>query len=621
MCGIAGIVNLNGRGIEEGILKRMAATLRHRGPDDEGVYISPKAGLAHKRLSIIDVKGGHQPMSNEDGSIHIVYNGEAYNFQTLREDLKSKGHRFKTKSDTEVVLHLYEEKGVECLKELRGMFAFAIWDVRRERLFLARDRVGQKPLFYQYKDNTLLFGSEIKAILEHDSVRRELNLSSLDNYLTYGYTPSPKTMFKNIKKLAPAHYLILDKNGIKIERYWKLRYSNETKLSFEESKERLYDLLSEATKMRLISDVPLGAFLSGGVDSSCVVALMSKLSSKKVKTFSIGFDEADFDELKYAKEISERFGTEHKELIVKPNALRILPKLAWHYDEPFGDSSCIPTYYVSKMTRDFVTVALSGDGGDESFAGYMRYKGIALAGHLKKLPRGLLKIASIVGKGSYKKRFFEGLINNDDLEGTYIEWLNYFTQKDKRGLYAGRLKDSLNNNTEGYLRNIISSSDAPKMVEKIMDADVNSYLPEDLLVKVDIASMATSLESRSPFLDHKVMEFAASLPLKYKLKGLSSKHILKEVFKDQIPLTFLNRRKKGFGVPLSNWFREQPKLKKFVRDMLLSKESLKRGLFSKDYIEHLLDEHGRGGQYHTYRIYSLLSFEMWHRMFIDREAF
>jgi len=627
MCGIAGIASFSTDRLEEKTISRMTDVLSHRGPDDKGIYLSGlqnpnaslKVGLGHRRLSIIDLETGHQPMANEDKSIWIVYNGEIYNFLELKQDLIKKGHRFNTKSDTEVIIHLYQEYGTDCLNYLRGMFALCIWDVRLNRLFLARDRVGQKPLFYFYKDGIFLFASEIKAILEHDHVKRVLDLESMDGYLTYGYAPAPCTMFKWIKKIPPAHYAIYDGRDLKIERYWKLSYKKNS-LCLAECEERLYEILSDATRMQLISDVPLGAFLSGGVDSSSVVALMSGLSPGKVKTFSIGFEESDFDELKYARFIAKRFNTDHKELVVKPNALEVLPKLAWHYDQPFGDSSSIPTYYVAKMTREFVTVALNGDGGDESFAGYARYRGIKLAQYFKRCPKAFLKAGYRISRSSeYGRRFFKALMGNRDLEGAYINWLNYFTDGDKKDLYTGNTEALLKDNrADDYFREVLGDSDAPGLIERIINADVRSYLPEDLLVKVDIATMANSLEGRSPFLDHKVMEFAASLPLEYKLKGFCSKYILKRAFKKDIPLSFLNRKKKGFGVPVGEWFRKE--LKGFVRDMLLSKASLRKGLFSKDYIERILTEHEKRGADHTQRIFALLSFELWHRTFIDKRA-
>ena len=641
MCGIAGIASFNNSRINEDMVLGMARTLNHRGPDDEGVYISTgknpaarlKVGLGHKRLSIIDLESGHQPMANEDESVWIVYNGEIYNFPELRQELIGKGYRFNTKSDTEVIIHLYEEEGVDCLKRLRGMFSFCIWDTKNERLFLARDRIGQKPLFYYHKDGVFIFGSEIKAILEDGSVKREVDPEALDDYLTYGYTPSPRTMFKDIRQLPPAHYMLYDGKGLKIERYWRLDYNVKQQSSFKEYEERLYDLLGEATKMRLISDVPIGAFLSGGVDSSCITALMTRFSPKRVKTFSIGFEDADYDELKYAKFISDKFGTFHREFIVKPRAMDVLPKLAWHYDQPFGDSSAIPTYYFSKMTCEFVKVALNGDGGDESFAGYQRYRGIKLAQLLGGVPGGILKtgsnLAEFINKNllsesksthvSYARRFLEPLLRKVDLEDAYITWLNYFPDKDKASLLSDDVKNLIEKRkARSYLYDIFKGSTAKNLVEKVMNADVLSYLPEDLLVKVDRATMANSLEGRSPFLDHKVMEFAASIPIHYKLRGLDTKYILKRAFRKEIPLLFLNRRKKGFGVPVGRWF--SGTLKDFVRDALLNRRSLDRGLFNEEYIKRLLDEHQAHKRDHSNRIWSLLSFEMWHRTFIEKRS-
>ena len=628
MCGIAGIASFKDNLINPDTLKRMRDILKHRGPDDEGLYLSRqhnpntklKVGLGHRRLSIIDLESGHQPMSNEDKTIWIVHNGEIYNFPELREELIGKGHRFSTKSDTEVIIHLYEEKGEKCLDDLRGMFAFCIWDVKKERIFLARDRIGQKPVVYFHGNGIFLFGSEIKSILENESIKRELDLESLDAYLSLGYVPSPLTIYKGIKKLPPAHYLIHDGDNTRIEKYWRLSYKYKTPYNITECQDRLYELLGEATKMRLISDVPLGAFLSGGVDSSCIVALMSKFSSKKVKTFSIGFTEESHNELKYARFISKRYNTDHKEFIIKPKALEVLPKLAWHYEQPFGDSSCIPTYYVSKIAREFVTVALNGDGGDESFAGYPRYTGIKLARLFKNAPKGLLKMGYRTSRFCpYGRRFFAGLMDNPDLESAYFNWLSFFTESHKRGLYTDITERLIERHKpRKYLHDIFEQSDASDPTERMISVDTRSYLPEDLLVKIDIATMASSLEGRSPFLDHKVMEFAASLPLKYKLNGLTSKYILKKTFGREIPIAFLNRKKKGFSIPVGEWFRNE--LKGFVEDMLLDTKSLDRGLFSRDYIEGLLKMHQGRREDHTHRIWALLSFELWHRIFIEKRS-
>jgi len=628
MCGIAGIASFRDDLVSADTLKRMRDILRHRGPDDEGLYLSRqnnpntklKVGLGHRRLSIIDLEGGHQPMSNEDKTIWIVYNGEIYNFHELKDGLIKKGHRFSTESDTEVIIHLYEEKKERCLDDLRGMFAFCIWDAKEQKLFLARDRIGQKPLVYFHGDGVFLFASEIKSILENEYVKKELDLESLDTYLSLGYVPSPQTIYKGIRKLPPAHYLIHDGNNTSVERYWHLSYKDKTPFNFAECRKRLYDLLGEATRMRLISDVPLGAFLSGGVDSSCIVALMSRFSSKRVKTFSIGFTEQAHNELEYARFISKRYNTDHKEFVIKPKALEILPKLAWHYEQPFGDSSCIPTYYVAKMAREFVTVALNGDGGDESFAGYPRYAGIKLARLFKNASRGLLKIGHRAGRfNSYARRFFAGLMDNPDPEGAYFSWMSFFTDRHKMNLYTDITKRLIERHKPDlYLRDIYEHSDASDLVEKIIDIDIRSYLPEDLLMKIDIATMANSLEGRSPFLDYKVMEFAASLPPEYKLKGLRPKYILKDTFTEEMPISFLNRKKKGFAIPVGEWFRGE--LKDFVRDMLLDRKSLDKGLFSKDYIAGLLKTHQAKKEDHTHRIWALLSFELWHRIFIEKRS-
>ncbi|MCD5401370.1 asparagine synthase (glutamine-hydrolyzing), partial [candidate division NPL-UPA2 bacterium] len=393
MCGICGIVDFKGEPVAEEVLRRMGEVLRHRGPDDEGMYINAKCqmpnakcqiGLGHRRLSIIDLDTGHQPMSNEDGTVWIVFNGEIYNFQDLRPDLEKKGHKFFSRSDTEVIIHLYEEFGSDCLKFLRGMFALAIWDEKRERLFLARDRVGQKPLCYTESNDQLIFASELKAILQVPDVPREVNLEAVHHYLTYQYVPAPLTMFKGIKKLPPAHFLIWEKGQVRIERYWKLSFRPGIIKSEEDCQERLGALFEEAVKLRLVSDVPLGAFLSGGIDSTAVVGMMSRLSNRAVKTFSIGFKEKAYNELKFARIAAEYFKTEHHEFIVRPEALKILPKLIWHYNEPFADSSAIPTYYVAERTREYVTVVLNGDGGDESFAGYPRYRAVKLAEYYQR---------------------------------------------------------------------------------------------------------------------------------------------------------------------------------------------------------------------------------------------
>jgi len=619
----------------------MIAPLYHRGPDDEGVFLSKdvvphshaQAGLGHKRLSIIDLKTGHQPMSNEDGSIWIAHNGEVYNYPELRNELINKGHSFKTHSDTETILHLYEEMGESCVEKLRGMFAFAIWDTKKERLFIARDRAGKKPVNYFYDGKNFYFGSEIKAILEA-GVKREMNPASLHLYLTYGYTPSPDTMFETIKKLPPAHVLIFDKNGVKTKKYWQLRYGTKKKLSLAQYEDEIETLLKECIKVRLRSDVPLGVFLSGGVDSSSVVALMSEIATTPIKTFTIGFKDADFSEAKYAKEIAHRFGTQHNEFILEPQTLKILPRLVWHYNEPFGDSSCIPTYNVARITRQHVKVALCGDGGDESFAGYERYKGIKLGPIFEKIPKGLLNFSgNLIGNLSklklnkkyqdyvrYASNFLLGVSKSPKISDRYLGWIDFVKPEQKNNLYTawmkGKTKDII---TEEFIFNKIKNSDSQNIFEKIISSEITSYLSEDLLVKMDIATMANSLEARAPFLDHNLMEYMASVPLEFKLRGLNTKYVLKKIISKKIPTSFLNRKKMGFGVPIGQWF--QGEMKDFVYEMLLDENSLKRGYFNGAYIKQLLDEHSQGKADHKNAIWALLNFEIWHRIFIEKESF
>lgn len=651
MCGIAGIYNIDGQVVEIETLKRMCQVLRHRGPDDYGFALfdtqksqfqtfkepipeHPGNGfsvaLGHRRLSIIDLsEAARQPMSNEDDSIWIVLNGEIYNYLELRDWLEKRGHYFKSRSDTEVVLHLYEDFGAKCLKDLRGMFTFAIWDRKKQRFFVARDRVGKKPLSYFYDGKSFLFASEIKSIIQDERVRREIDFNALHDYLTYGYIPSPASMFKGIRKLPPGHFLICDEDGIMTERYWCLSYANKLNIPAEDYESRIIQTLKESIRIRLRSDVPLGAFLSGGIDSSSVVALMSELSSQAVKTFTIGFEDEDYSELRYARIIARRFGTEHHEFIVRPETIEILPRLIWYYNEPYGDSSCIPTYYVSKMTREYVTVALNGDGGDESFAGYLRYSAMKLAEVIDRIPKDSLRLPLIVLKLirekmdfrrnhylKYLENFMESVLRYQDPYQRYVRWVGYFTNDQKDDLYSHDLKGIIDGrDSSDLLIEIAERSDAMKIVDKTMNVDVLSYLPEDLLVKVDIASMANSLEVRSPFLDHHLMELAASIPADLKLKGLNTKYLLKKALSDILPKDILCRRKMGFGVPISRWFRNE--LKDFVRETLLDECATRRGFFNRNYVEKLIADHQSSVKLHTYRIWALLNLELWCRTFID----
>jgi asparagine synthase (glutamine-hydrolysing) len=598
----------------------MTASLTHRGPDANGIHIEEGVGLGHRRLSIIDLSpAGNQPMSNEDGTIWIVYNGEIYNFHELRTELESKGHRFKSHTDTEVILHLYEEKEARCVERLRGMFAFAIWDAGRQRLFLARDRLGQKPLFYALTGNAVTFASELKAILENNDVSRSLNPLALHQYLTYGYIAAPDTIFTNIKKLPPGHMLVKEKGRLAIEPYWQFHLRHKRDLSEEDYCHRLRGLLTEATKIRLVSDVPLGAFLSGGIDSSIVVALMAQLSNRAVKTFSIGFEEQSFNELGYARTVAQRFATEHHEFVVKPKALDILPKLVDHFGEPFADSSAIPTYYLSQMTRQHVTVALNGDAGDEGFAGYDRY----LAEPMRKYVAWLWllrPVLALLPESTRKKDTIKRLKLFTKMLGlpreqAYALLMSIIDNGLKEKLYTDDFKNRVGaHDAYDYLVNTYRLTSTADFLDATLYVDTTTYLPNDLLVKVDITAMANSLEARSPFIDHHVLEFAAQIPSHLKLKGFTGKHILKKAFADVLPPRILKRKKAGFGMPVGSWFRNE--LKRYAYEVLLDDSCIRRGYFKKDVLKTLLDEHTTGKRDHGHRIWALIMLELWHRRFL-----
>ncbi|CAN5486673.1 asparagine synthase (glutamine-hydrolyzing) [soil metagenome] len=627
MCGITGFVNAGGRAVDRSILERMNNAIAHRGPDDDGFYVKENAALAMRRLSIIDVSGGHQPIHNTGSSKWIVFNGEIYNYQPLRDDLEKRGHTFYTKSDTEVVLHLYDEYGIDCLQHLRGMFALAIWDESAKSLFLARDRVGKKPVLYSHQPNgDLLFGSEFLALLEHPDVSREVDHDAIDSYLSYLCVPAPQTAFKQIRKLDPGHWLRWKNGEIETRRYWQPDFSKKIKITEEEAIVETTRILRESTKLRLISEVPLGAFLSGGVDSSAVVALMAQESDKPVKTFSIGFEEQDFSELKYAKKVAEHVGAEYHEFIVRPNAIDVIPTLVEHYGEPYADSSAIPTYYVSKETRKHVTVALNGDGGDESFAGYERYTAMRIAEAYAKVPSALRKVfieapvrllpSSELKRSRFRdaKRFLKAA--NLPRTERYFRWMSTFNGDSKRELYTSEFEKMVSGyKASTMLDKWFARANGTGTLDATLLTDQMTYLPNDLLVKVDIASMANSLEARSPFLDHNIIEFAASLPENMKMHGLETKSLLKKVAARLVPKDVIYRRKMGFGVPIGRWFRGE--MKDFVRSVLLSEKSLKRGIVKPDIMERYVNEHTDGIRDHAAQIWTLLMLELWFQRFID----
>lgn len=630
MCGICGRLNFDSeRPVGAPLLRRMTNALSHRGPDGDGIFINGPVGLGHRRLKIIDLtENGRQPMPNEDGTIWITFNGEVYNFPDLRERLIRRGHRFRSKTDTETVLHLYEEEGPACVRALRGMFSFAIWDARTQTLFLARDRAGKKPLYYQIDRGGLRFASEIKAILMDPEVEATPDFEGIHHYLSFGYVPHPATAFRGIRALPPAHVATIRDGRLTVERYWRLQYGVKHPGSEQDLAQELVHHLEDAVKVRMISDVPLGAFLSGGIDSSAVVAMMSRHAAEPVRTFSIGFDTAEYDERHYARLVAERFGTRHEEFVVRPDAAGILPMLVWHYDQPFADSSAIPTYYVAQITRQHVTVALNGDGGDEGFGGYERYVAQQLAGRLDWLPgtarRGLQAAVGLVPRGGRRgslrargRRFLEGLLQPPDRR--YSRWVFHFTADRKAELYHPDFAAAVPPmESEELLIRAFRTSDGADLLDAVMDVDTRTYLPDDLLVKVDVASMMNGLEARSPFLDHALLEFAARIPSHLKLRGREKKVLLRTALRGILPDAILERPKMGFGVPIDRWLRED--LRSLAYDTLLGRRATDRVYFRPEVVRSYLDEHVAGRASWHYLLWNLLMLELWHRTFIDGDG-
>jgi len=629
MCGIVGRFNFQSDApVQENLLRGMAKLLAHRGPDGEGVYQDGSLGFGHRRLAVIDLSpAAHQPMVSQDGQFCITYNGEIYNFRELKRSLESRGHTFQSQSDTEVVLAAYREYGVKCVEHFRGMFAFGIWDKRHRKLFLARDRVGKKPLYYWLDHEGIAFSSEPKAFLADPQFKPEVDFEAISHYLTYQYVPSPWSAFQGVQKLPPAHFLVVANRQVRIERYWKLSYSQHYKGSEHEASQELIQKLEEAVKCRLISDVPLGAFLSGGIDSSVVVGIMAQLGTSPLNTFSIGFEQEAYNELSFARTIANRFGTRHQEFIVTPKPSEMFSKLTWHYNEPFADSSAIPTFYLAEMTKQHVTVALNGDGGDEDLAGYDRYLANVLSGRYDRLPAFLRRWIETVARClpepkesktliSRVKRFASALSHSPEYR--YSLWMSHFDSGLKAELCTEEFKAGCGGNESvELLLDAFQRSDATDMINATLDVDVNTYLPDDLLVKVDIATMAYGLEARSPFLDHEVMEFCAGLPAHMKLRGSNKKYLLKKAVSGLLPPEILRRPKMGFGVPIDHWLRNE--LRDFAYDMLLSPRSIQRGYFKRAVVERLLHEHVNKVRAWHYPIWNLLMLELWHRMFIDGE--
>jgi len=627
MCGICGIFSHHGLAPEaREVTKKMCTVMVHRGPDDEGYYFDANIALGMRRLRIIDLITGHQPMTNEDKSIWVIFNGEIYNFPELREQLTRKGHTFATQSDTEVIVHLYEEAGEDFVHQLNGMFAIALWDKKRDTLIIVRDRLGIKPLHFYSTPHSLVFSSEIKSILQAD-YRRELDYESLSRFFTFEYIPAPATIFKGIQKLLPGHMIVARGGSITVKPYWDVRYSGTSSSSKDEQSylDGIYHHLKDSVKKRLISDVPLGVFLSGGIDSSSITALMSEVTDSKIKTFAIGFKEESFNELRYAKIVADRFQTEHQEFVVESNLVKeLVPTLIEYLDEPLADASIIPTYIISKLARQYVTVALAGEGGDELFAGYDTYKAYQVAKLYRKVPRivrnGIVKKIVPYLPASKKRLSFEfkakKFISGIDYppEIANFIWWGAYNPEEKANLFSKSLAANIKEDVFTPVTYHCNNTQADDTVDRLGYLDLKLYLQDDLLVKSYRMSMANSLEIRMPFLDHTFVDFATAIPSSLKLKGMHTKHILKKAMSEVLPPEILTRKKIGFDIPLGIWIRHE--LREFVTDVL-SPDCMKRhGFFNHDYIETLLKEHFQGAHNHRQLLWPLIIFQFWYNRYM-----
>ncbi len=616
MCGIAGFIDAErSRENAEQLIDRMCQVIRHRGPDDQGSWVDDGAALGMRRLSIIDLAGGHQPIFNEDQSILVVLNGEIYNYRELQKELQERGHHFRTNSDTETIVHAYEEYGDDCVKHLRGMFSFALWDRKRQRLLAARDRFGKKPLNYYWDGQRLIFGSEIKSILEA-GIPREVNHIALDEYLVYRCVPAPNTLFEGVMKLPPAHILVYENGQISTKGYWELPFKPTCRDDEATAIERIRALLKEAVEVRLMSEVPLGAFLSGGIDSSIVVGLMSSMMSQPVKTFSIGFEEDDFSELPYARQVAKHFGTDHHEFFVRPELISVLPQLVWAYDEPFSDASMLPTYYVSKLAREHVTVVLTGDGGDEIFGGYTPYRREWVISRIPPPLRSLLGFGSrFMPDGMRGKKRLGSLTR--DLPTRTVQSQMLFAVNRRPSMYSPEYFAQVHdyNPYERLISEFRAVSDL-EVTAQLQYVDVRAYLANDILVKVDKASMFNSLETRAPMLDQYLVEYVASLPSTMRMRNGVLKYLLKRVAADLLPAEILTRGKQGFGVPIKHWFRGD--LNGYAYELLLSPRAQQRGIFNPEYIRNLLQAHARTTLVnHSSAIWALLCLELWFQIYMD----
>ncbi len=632
MCGIAGLVDFSGAPVDPGLVDAMADSVKHRGPDGRGVWSSSarNVALVHRRLAVIDLSPeASQPMANDGCEalgrppLRIVFNGEIYNFNELRADLTARGHQFRTRSDTEAILHLYEEYGPDCVRHLRGMFAFVIWDPAERRCFAARDRAGKKPLYYRHDGQRFWFASEPRAILRDARVPAAISAPAIDAYLTLGYVPGAMSAYEGLERLLPAHCLYADANGVRTWRYWRLDYSRKLKIDEDEAAAELKRLLAESVRLRLISDVPLGAFLSGGIDSSLVVAAMASEAGSRIRTFSIGFDDPRFNELPLARQVAEKFGTEHQELMVPPAQADLLPRLAGVYGEPFADSSAVPTYILAGMTRRHITVALNGDGGDESFAGYTRYWAHLRAlqyGQLPRVVRAPLEraAAAMITPRSGRTLSYDvsRFLSSSTVPAAlrYAGWFGFFPD---RAMRTPELASAVRGiDPIAALEHAFDPALHP--IDAAMAADVDTYLPGDLLVKIDTATMAHGLEARSPLLDHHIMEFAAALPVHMKRRGRRGKLLLRRLAAEWLPPDILRAPKRGFGVPLDTWFRGE--MRPLLMDLLGDRRARVTSYLRADVVQRLLDDHLAGRAAHGHRLWSLVMLELWHRICLEQRG-
>jgi asparagine synthase (glutamine-hydrolysing) len=628
MCGIVGVYEYGTqRPVPSALLVAMLHTIRHRGPDDENIYVDDDLALGMRRLSIIDIAGGRQPMANEDGTLWCVCNGEIYNFKALRDELESKGHRFATASDTEVVVHAYEQWGTAFLEKLRGMFGLAVWDSLQRRLVIARDRLGIKPIYYAADGARLIFASEIKSILRHPTIPATLDPTSLNYFLSLKYVPAPLTMFQNIRALPPGHMLQCDRDGIALSCYWDLPQHEPTSHRQTETEyaDELESLLKESIRLHLVSDVPFGAFLSGGLDSSTVVALMTQVLDRPVKTFSVGFngESQGFSELPYARQVASSCGTDHHELYINAqDFIEQVEKIVWHLDQPIADDACLANYMVAELAARQVKMVLTGEGGDELFAGYARYAGERLAPIFRTIPAPLKARALKWTKGfpglRRPKLALNALCQNEEPE-RFVEWFSLFDQTSKHQLLSADFQDSVSGaNVRDVFAAQLSRTNWPDAVSRMLYVDTKLWLADDLLARGDKMSMAASIEARVPLLDHKLVEFAARLPIGLKLKGFQRKYLLRKLSAKWLPSEIIRRKKKGFPIPISLWFRREAR--QFLHDHLSPESVRRRGLFDPGYTAKLLSEHDNGFADHGSRLWALLSVELWHQLFVERDA-